>query len=1491
MRLFRSLVSATALVGLCISQIISAPVLAATASVDDYDGLGNQIPSKIQGDTITASEFNSVVDVLKGIITDDNGTPTLGSDDFYGLGVNPVVGKKLNIGGDLEIAGIVCDANGCIGDSSWIPSVGVGISYGTDSRTVGVGTNTPKGKFHVDRQNGEGPLVISKGFHGWSPDNSYDLAIGDGSSYWGMSGGDTFFLGRAGSNHFFIGNTGNVGVGSTSPNGKLTVRGTGGANSGLRIENSNESGTLAFDSNAADAPLAISYTGSGNNEIEVQHDGDVIINPSAGNLGIGDTTPDHKLTVEGNIRVATGYDVCVENGRCLSQISGSGVTQHEGWPDAIQCQITSPNWGVAAFYMTYAPVTEFSSLNNKHVYRLHHADRISVVFNSDKTFYGYQNIYNTTCDNKNTQQLYDEGKAFNFLSMPVCGDQQTLKFRDSTNSWECADTSDTLPSCAHGETLSYDNGNAEWVCAAANALPICSGSQVVTFNDTSSAWECSDLIDVAFPNCTADQGLRFDDSAGAWACVDLAAGLPTTCADGEVVKYDQATTTWVCDSATSAAHYSLAFGGNLSLGTDGYYLNANNDGSKSSQPSSNDATENNIPKTGLIDAFSWQCDCTSGPEFEVRINGTVAETVTLTGSAGTVPLSILVSENDVVQVRHKDGTALSNETTTTLLGTFGASPEGGALPTCTDGQVLEYNLAAGQWECSDAGTGGGGGGSLPTCTDGQILTYEDSSSSWICANNTGGGGGSGSTSIESNWPDVIACPRSDGADSYFYFAGNSSGSNKYYGIPGTDWNISFDGTTRAFAVLNGTSASTYINNTIAGTDCANAGTTVDDVTSLNLVGGGSASLPTCTDGQILAYEDSSSSWICNNGSGGGGGSLPTCADTEILSYNGATSGWECTDNTPDDADIISLYKSTNQTLSGVYEAIDFNQQVRIDGTYSHSTSSDPSEITINEDGWYELSTHITTSATAGTARSASTAKVEIDFGSGWADIPGTTVHMYNREVFEGAATAGASIWHNFSAGDKIRIVARRESGSNTIEVVANSTAVNLEKEQAASAGGGGAALPTCGNGQIIEYSTGSGAWVCGTDDTGGGGSSLPTCTDGQIIKYNTTTTNWECGDETGGSGSLPTCTNGQIATYNTSTSLWECADNTGGSSQWDTATGGINYASGNVGINTPNPFVKLDVLTDAANEGAIRALLGDNWQALVPELGTTAYNDISSAGDQGIIFTNDSSNLGTATNGFVIAPHASSASGLKIMEDGNIGIGTATPYTPAAGYNALTINAATGGQLALNSNNTNKLLLYTSTSAQHLGFADTLSIDEIGAGTRITIDGSGNVGIGDPTPDNTLKLDVAGQIGATEYCNEDGSVCTAAANLGGGTTPFAENNDLSDITVYSDSTSGGFSTRTLVNITSGGGYLTGGMVTGPRFQSVDNVYGHVTITVDGVQSRFPSSSTSFAAEDTRGDDFHVLSLPMIKFDNSLLIQYEKTGDTNDYLIGHAYIKQ
>jgi hypothetical protein len=115
---------------------------------------------------------------------------------------------------------------------------------------------------------------------------------------------------------------------------------------------------------------------------------------------------------------------------------------------------------------------------------------------------------------------------------------------------------------------------------------------------------------------------------------------------------------------------------------------------------------------------------------------------------------------------------------------------------------------------------------------------------------------------------------------------------------------------------------------------------------------------------------------------------------------------------------------------------------------------------------------------------------------------------------------------------------------------------------------------------------------------------------------------------------------------------------------------GTNFATtaihcklnGRVGIGTTNPEHKIDLETFDSNDG-IRIRAGAKFALLTSNLSATAYNGIVTEGDGGIIFSpdNDPYNDST-TKGFVIAPWTTSgALGLKIMENGNVGIGNKNP--------------------------------------------------------------------------------------------------------------------------------------------------------------------------------------------------------------------------------------
>ena len=201
----------------------------------------------------------------------------------------------------------------------------------------------------------------------------------------------------------------------------------------------------------------------------------------------------------------------------------------------------------------------------------------------------------------------------------------------------------------------------------------------------------------------------------------------------------------------------------------------------------------------------------------------------------------------------------------------------------------------------------------------------------------------------------------------------------------------------------------------------------------------------------------------------------------------------------------------------------------------------------------------------------------------------------------------------------------------------------------------------------------------------------------------------------------------------------------GGVTKLNVNSSGNTIASGNVGIGTgtATPGYKLHVKETGTNAGAIYVEDGTSWLRVVPNLGGSGFNPMSAAGDIGLIFSNDNDNsTNSTTNGLLIAPHSTSASGIKILEDGRVGIATTTPNS------RFTVNVGSQGDgIELQSNETSIAKLSRTT----VGSTVVASLDGV-AGRPINIGGiinedvllanaGGNVGIGTSTPQS--KLDVS----------------------------------------------------------------------------------------------------------------------------------------------------
>jgi hypothetical protein len=148
-----------------------------------------------------------------------------------------------------------------------------------------------------------------------------------------------------------------------------------------------------------------------------------------------------------------------------------------------------------------------------------------------------------------------------------------------------------------------------------------------------------------------------------------------------------------------------------------------------------------------------------------------------------------------------------------------------------------------------------------------------------------------------------------------------------------------------------------------------------------------------------------------------------------------------------------------------------------------------------------------------------------------------------------------------------------------------------------------------------------------------------------------------------GAGVAPTWANNTAVSSNIYTADGTLAGNrtvTQGANSLNFAgTGVTTFNSGNVGIGTTAPTSRLQVSSNAATANvSLLSLLSTNRQTnVLHNLSQGSFNSMVNNGDAGLIFSNDN-DPSTSTGAFVIAPWSTTQGGIKIMESGNVGIGT-----------------------------------------------------------------------------------------------------------------------------------------------------------------------------------------------------------------------------------------
>ena len=128
--------------------------------------------------------------------------------------------------------------------------------------------------------------------------------------------------------------------------------------------------------------------------------------------------------------------------------------------------------------------------------------------------------------------------------------------------------------------------------------------------------------------------------------------------------------------------------------------------------------------------------------------------------------------------------------------------------------------------------------------------------------------------------------------------------------------------------------------------------------------------------------------------------------------------------------------ATGIDISGGFTDVTWDVDNRVDATYTHSTVTNPAEITINTTGDYLVDVDIGTyiNGGGGTNRSHSEARIQLDplGGGAFATVAGTTGLMYNRTANRGYGFCSIKTIISANATDIIKVQAGRVAGTSTV---------------------------------------------------------------------------------------------------------------------------------------------------------------------------------------------------------------------------------------------------------------------------------------------------------------------------------------------------------------------------------------------------------------------------------------------------------------------------
>jgi hypothetical protein len=190
--------------------------------------------------------------------------------------------------------------------------------------------------------------------------------------------------------------------------------------------------------------------------------------------------------------------------------------------------------------------------------------------------------------------------------------------------------------------------------------------------------------------------------------------------------------------------------------------------------------------------------------------------------------------------------------------------------------------------------------------------------------------------------------------------------------------------------------------------------------------------------------------------------------------------------------MFYAYDSSGGTAINGWSDLTLDTEVRSDNQFS-SLGNGATTVTIQEDGWYEVTYNASYFTTGGGNNQATVqTRVVADTGSGFDEIAGSSSFTFLRTGGGGDATTSNTVLQQFEQGDEIKLQSQRSSG-DTFAISTRAGSVNLSIRHITEAGEGAS-----GGGTGLEFTQGGNAFgsraILGTTDEEG----LDIITDGSV---------------------------------------------------------------------------------------------------------------------------------------------------------------------------------------------------------------------------------------------------------------------------------------------------------------------------------------------------------------------------------------------------------